>query len=75
MIAEYFHCTTALSESVGKIGSASKHQVSFSIPQQFRSTNIRFDEITVGYLRDFELFLGMPAARCCGRRSGWGFRP
>ena len=57
MIAEYFHCTTALSESVGKIGSASKHQVSFSIPQQFRSTNIRFDEITVGYLRDFELFL------------------
>ena len=18
---------------------------------------------------------GMPAARCCGRRSGWGFRP
>ena len=44
MIAEYFHCTTALSESVGKIGSASKHQVSFSIPQQFRSTNIRFDE-------------------------------
>ncbi len=54
MIAEYFHCTTALSESVGKIGSASKHQVSFSIPQQFRSTNIRFDEITVGYLHDLE---------------------
>ena len=25
MITEYFHCTTALSESVGKIGSASKH--------------------------------------------------
>ncbi len=54
MIAEYFRRTIAQLESVGKIGSASKHKVSFSIPQQFRSTNIRFDEITVGYLHDLE---------------------
>ena len=56
-IAEYFRRTIAQLESVGKIGSASKHKVTFSLLQQFRSTNIRFDEITVGYLRDFELFL------------------
>ena len=56
-IAEYFRRTIAQLESVGRIGSASKHKVTFSLLQQFRSTNIRFDEITVGYLRDFELFL------------------
>lgn len=56
-IAEYFRRTITQLESVGKIGSASKHKVTFSLLQQFRSTNIRFDEITVGYLRDFELFL------------------
>lgn len=56
-IAEYFRRTIAQLESVGKIGSTSKHKVTFSLLQQFRSTNIRFDEITVGYLRDFELFL------------------
>ena len=52
-----FRRTIAQLESVGKIGWTSKHKVTFSLLQQFRSTNIRFDEITVGYLRDFELFL------------------
>ena len=56
-IAEYFHRTIAQLEAVGKIGSASKHKVTLSLLQQFRSANIRFDEITVSYLRDFELFL------------------
>ncbi len=56
-IAEYFRRTIAQLESVGKVGSASKHKVTLSLLQQFRSTNIRFDEITVGCLRDFELFL------------------
>ena len=54
MIAEYFRRTIAQSESVGKIGSASKHKVTFSLLQQFRSTNIRFDEIAVSYLHDLE---------------------
>lgn len=49
-IAEYFRRTIAQLESVGKIGSASKHKVTFSLLQQFRSTHIRFNEITVGYL-------------------------
>ena len=53
-IAEYFRRTITQLESVGKIGSASKHKVTFSLLQQFRSTNIRFDEITVGYLHDLE---------------------
>ncbi len=53
-IAEYFRRTIAQLESVGKIGSTSKHKVTFSLLQQFRSTNIRFDEITVGYLHDLE---------------------
>ena len=45
MIAEYFRHTIAQLESVGKIGSASKHKVTFSLLQQFRSTNIRFAKL------------------------------
>lgn len=44
-------CTVGIG---GKIGSTSKHKATLSLPQQFRSINIRFDETTVGYLHHLE---------------------
>ena len=44
-------------EALGKYASASKHRVLCSHLAQFRSLNIRFDEIDLTFLRDFELFL------------------
>ena len=44
-------------ETLGKYGSASKHRSLLSRLSQFRSLNIRFDEIDLAYLHDFELFL------------------
>ena len=44
-------------EALGKYASASKHRVLCSHLSRFRSLNIRFDEIDLTFLRDFELFL------------------
>ena len=44
-------------KSLGKHGSASKHESALSLLKQFRSTNIRLEEIDLVYLNDFELFL------------------
>jgi integrase len=44
-------------ESLGKYGSASKHKSLRSRLSQYRTLNIRLDEIDLAFLRDFELFL------------------
>ena len=56
-VGEYLKQTTERLEILGKYGSASKHRSLLSRLSQFRSLNIRFDEIDLAYLHDFELFL------------------
>ena len=56
-IGEYLKQTIERLETLGKYGSASKHRSLLSRLSQFRSLNIRFDEIDLAYLHDFELFL------------------
>ena len=38
-------------------GSASKHEVTLALMSQFRSVNMRFEELDLTYLREFEIFL------------------
>ena len=56
-VGEYLKQTIERLETLGKYGSASKHRSLLSRLSQFRSLNIRFDEIDLAYLHDFELFL------------------
>ena len=56
-VGEYLKQTIERLEILGKYGSASKHRSLLSRLSQFRSLNIRFDEIDLAYLHDFELFL------------------
>lgn len=49
--------TIARLESLGKYGSASKHKSLRSRLAQYRTLNIRLDEIDLTFLQDFELFL------------------
>ena len=56
-VGEYLKQTIERLEALGKYGSASKHRSLLSRLSQFRSLNIRFDEIDLAYLHDFELFL------------------
>lgn len=44
-------------EKVEKYSSASKHKVTLVLVSQFRSVNMRFDELDLTYLREFEIFL------------------
>ena len=44
-------------ESLGKYTSASKYRGALSLLGQFRTTNMRLEEIDLIYLNDFELFL------------------
>ena len=56
-VGEYLKQTIERLETLGKYGSASKYRSLLARLSQFRSLNIRFDEIDLAYLRDFELFL------------------
>ena len=56
-VGEYLKQTIERLETLGKYGSASKHRSLLSRLSQFRSLNIRLDEIDLAYLHDFELFL------------------
>ena len=56
-IGECLDSTIARLESLGKYGSASKHRSLRSRLSQYRSLNIRMNEIDLTFLRDFELFL------------------
>ena len=56
-IGEYFKQIIERLEKVEKYGSASKHKVTLVLVSQFRSVNMRFDELDLTYLREFEIFL------------------
>ena len=56
-IGECLDSTITRLESLGKYGSASKHRSLRSRLSQYRSLNIRMNEIDLTFLRDFELFL------------------
>ena len=56
-VGEYFKQIIERLEKVEKYSSASKHQVTLVLVSQFRSVNMRFDELDLTYLREFEIFL------------------
>ena len=56
-IGECLDQTISRLESLGKYGSASKHKSLRSRLSQYRTLNIRLEEIDLTFLRDFELFL------------------
>lgn len=56
-LADCFAQTIERLETLGKFGSASKHKAALSLLNQFRTANIRLEEIDLAYLQDFELFL------------------
>ena len=56
-VGEYFKQIIERLEKVEKYGSASKHKVTLALMSQFRSVNMRFEELDLTYLREFEIFL------------------
>ena len=56
-IGECLNSTITRLESLGKYASASKHRSLRSRLSQYRSLNIRMNEIGLTFLRDFELYL------------------
>ena len=56
-VGEYFKQIIERLEKVEKYSSASKHKVTLVLVSQFRSVNMRFDELDLTYLREFEIFL------------------
>ena len=56
-VGDYFRQIIDRLEKVEKYGSASKHKVTLALMSQFRSVNMRFDELDLTYLREFEIFL------------------
>ena len=56
-VGDYFKQIIDRLEKVEKYGSASKHKVTLALMAQFRSVNMRFEELDLTYLREFEIFL------------------
>ena len=56
-VGYYFRQIIDRLEKVEKYGSASKHKVTLALMSQFCSVNMRFDELDLTYLREFEIFL------------------
>ncbi len=56
-VGDYFKQIIDRLEKVEKYGSASKHKVTLALMSQFRSVNMRFDELDLTYLCEFEIFL------------------
>lgn len=56
-VGTYFCRMIERMESVDKYGTASKYRVTYSLWGQFHPQDMRFEEITLSLLRDFELFL------------------
>ena len=74
-VGEYFKQIIERLEKVEKYGSASKHKVTLALMSQFRSVNMRFEELDLTYLREFEIFLrqrgnvnNRPSLRIAGHR-------
>ena len=56
-VGDFFKQVIERLEKVEKYGSASKHEVTLALMSQFRSVNMRFEELDLTYLREFEIFL------------------
>lgn len=56
-VGTYFCRVIERMESVDKYGTASKYRVTYSLWKQFHPQDLRFEEITLSMLRDFELYL------------------
>ncbi len=56
-VAEYFNQQVERMESIGKVGTASKYRYCSKLLAQCNPVNIRFEQIDMNYLRDFETFL------------------
>ena len=56
-VGDYFKQIIDRLEKVEKYGSARKHKVTLALMSQFRSVNMRFEELDLTYLREFEIFL------------------
>lgn len=56
-VGDYFRQIIKRLENVEKYGSASKHKVTLALMQYFKNTNMRFEELDLTYLREFEIFL------------------
>ena len=56
-VGDYFKQIIERLEKVKKYGSASKHKVTLALLQHFKTTNMRFEELDLTYLREFEIFL------------------
>ncbi len=56
-VGEYFNQIIERLNKSEKYGTASKYKGALSSMKEFRSVNIRFDEIDLHYLREFEAFL------------------
>ena len=56
-VDSYFRRVIEQLESIDKYGTASKYRVTCSLWHQFHPQKMRFEEISLSHLRDFELFL------------------
>ena len=56
-LAEYFRQQVDRMKSIGKVGTALKYHCCLSLLSQCNSVNIRFEQIDMNYLRDFEMYL------------------
>lgn len=56
-VDDYFGRTIERMESIDQYGTASKYRITRSLLRRFHPQELRFEDITLPFLRDFELFL------------------
>ncbi len=56
-VGEFFNQIIQRLEQVERYGTASNYKITVSLLEQFHSLNIRFEEINLQFLREFEAFL------------------
>ena len=56
-LADYFRQQVDRMKSVGKVGTALKYHCCLSLLTQCNSVNIRFEQVDMNYLRNFETYL------------------
>lgn len=57
LLADFFKQVISYLESVDKFGTASKYKATLSLLHNFGMDNVRFDDIDIKYLQDFETAL------------------
>lgn len=56
-VESYFRQVIERLEQTERYGSADKHRATLSLIRQFRDSDLRFEQLDVAYLREFEIFL------------------